>query len=416
MGILILFIILMACFVFGETVRLEFIPNVFIKPLDIAVFIIAFFGIGKLIISKKLDVLYKDKIFKFAVLFFLIGFVSLLFNSGSFNTGEFFSSLLYGLRFVLYALIFIIIKNTSRPFTNKIIYVLIGAGCVILTFGFIQYFFYSNLRNLYYLGWDDHLYRLFSTFLDPNFAASFFVLFIILLFGIFFYFLNNKKRIRTILTAILILLTFISIYLTFSRSGLIMLFASIFVFLILVKKLKWILIFVFVYLIFSVFSSKSFNVENINPFRIASSEARLNSVKDAIQIIVKNPILGVGFNSYKYAQIRNGLRREENALLSHADAGTDNSFLFVLATTGIVGFLAYIYLLYRILKLAYLKYKSSVKKSLIYYLSITVIASFIGIIIDSMFINSLFYSFNILWLWVILGLMDLGDSKVSMLP
>lgn len=411
MGILILFIVLMLSFVFGETIRLGFIKNTFIKPLDIAVFIIVFFGIGKLIISKKFDVLYKDKIFKFAVLFFLIGFASLLFNLGILKIEEFLSSLLYSLRFILYALIFIIIKNTSRAFSNKMIYLLIGTGGTILFLGFIQYFFYSNLRNLYYLGWDDHLYRLFSTFLDPNFAASFFVLFIILLFGIFSYFLNNKKRIRTILTAILILLTFISIYLTFSRSGLIMFFSSIFVFLILVKKLKWIFVFIFVYLIFSALSSKSFNVENINPFRIASSEARLNSVKDAIQIIVKNPILGVGFNSYKYAQIRYGLRRQENALLSHADAGTDNSFLFVLATTGIIGFLAYIYFLYRIFKGAYSKYKSSVKKSLSYYLSITVIASLVGIIANAMFINSLFYSFNMLWIWIILGLMDMEKLK-----
>ena len=51
------------------------------------------------------------------------------------------------------------------------------SGSLIVLLGFIQLMFYPALRNLYYLGWDEHLYRMFSTFLDPNFAGAFFVLF-----------------------------------------------------------------------------------------------------------------------------------------------------------------------------------------------------------------------------------------------
>ena len=38
-------------------------------------------------------------------------------------------------------------------------------------FGLAQYFLFYDLRALYFLGWDDHLGRLVSTLLDPNFAG-----------------------------------------------------------------------------------------------------------------------------------------------------------------------------------------------------------------------------------------------------
>ena len=41
-------------------------------------------------------------------------------------------------------------------------------------------------------------------------------------------------------------------------------------------------------------SSKYFSIENINLFRIASSEARLDSARNALLIIEKNPFIGIG--------------------------------------------------------------------------------------------------------------------------
>lgn len=136
-------------------------------------------------------------------------------------------------------------------------------------------------------------------------------------------------------------------------------------------------------------SSRYFNIENINLFRIASSEARIDSAKNALTIIKSNLLTGVGFNSYRYAQIRYGIRKEQSAgTISHADAGTDNSFLFVLATTGFVGLILYLFMWFKIFKIA----------------SALAIVSIFGVFIDSLFINSLFYPFVMLWLWIILAL------------
>ena len=381
-------------------------PNVFIKPLDIAVGIISVLGILRLMISKKLDVLYKDKIFKLVILFFLIGFISLLFNSRNLSLGEFLSSFLYGVRFVSYAFLLVIIKNIKHSLIDSTVYMLLTAGIVLLIFGFIQYLFYSDLRNLYYLGWDEHMHRMFSTFLDPNFSGGFFVLFLIFISAIGLYFFQINRIKISLIFVIFWLITLAAVYLTFSRSALIMLFVGAFVFLFLVKKLKWILVFIVSFLIFAAISSKSFYIENVNLLRTASTGARLESARIAVEIIKENPVLGVGFNSYKYAQIRYGFRDKESALKSHADAGTDNSFLFILATTGIAGFASYLYLLFTILKQAFKSYKTYREKNIEYYLAIIVITSFVGIIVNSMFINSLFYPPIMLWMWILVGLLD----------
>ena len=57
-------------------------------------------------------------------------------------------------------------KKTFPSIYLKIFIALIGAA------GVIQYFLYSNLRNLQYLGWDPHQSRVFGQFLDTSVAGA----------------------------------------------------------------------------------------------------------------------------------------------------------------------------------------------------------------------------------------------------
>src|SRR5207253_2275486 len=86
-------------------------------------------------------------------------------------------------------------------------------------------------------------------------------------------------------------------------------------------------------LAFIIFSPK-FYVENINYFRIHSSQARLANYSDALKIITDHPLLGVGFNTYRYAKLSYGIREGWTNAPSHADAGVDNSFFVVLFHAG----------------------------------------------------------------------------------
>lgn len=399
----IIFVIFVLTFTFGEIARFDFGNAIFVKPIDfIAVVLILVWllqGIGKG--NKKI---FHGKFSRPILLFVVIALISLVVNIKYLSHAEFVVSLSYLARWVLYGCLYYVVKSFSLEFKKKILYILFSIGTLLVLFGFIQYFFYPDLRNLYYLGWDEHMYRLFSTFLDPNFSGAFFVLYFIFLAGFFIHQLEKRKKLATLI-GIVFLFTLLAIYLTYSRSALVMLFVSSIVFLVFIKKVRWVLGLIIISAVFILLTSKTY-LENTNLFRTASIEARLDSARNAVQIIKDNIVIGVGFNTYRYAQIRYKFTDEKDTLKNHAGAGTDNSFLFILATTGVIGLLSYSYLLFSILKRAYANYRATKKREIINTLSIIVISSFVGIIIDSIFINSLFYPFNMMWLWILVGLME----------
>jgi O-antigen ligase len=373
-----LFIVILFLFTFGEIIRLDFGNGIFIKPLDIGVGLVVFLWlISKFMKRERI----KQKYIYIPVLFFAgFGFFSLLINHSNLNINQFFISLMYLIRWVVYAGIFFVVLDFDKNYKKLTSKLLIIFGSAVVVLGYIQYFFYSNLRNLFYLGWDEHMYRMFSVFLDPNFAGAFFVLFFLFLADIFL-----KKK--SLMIGLLAFLTLGAVFLTFSRSALIMLIVSSGALFVLQKKKIWILLLLLITFVTLAISSRYFNIENINLFRVVSSQARLETAKNAVSIISENSLIGVGFNSYRYAQFRHGFRNESN-IISHADASSDNSFLFVLATTGIVGFILYLFLWFRLIKIT----------------SILASASVLGVFVSSMFINSLFYPFIMLWLWIILAL------------
>ena len=67
--------------------------------------------------------------------------------------------------------------------------------------------------------------------------------------------------------------------------------------------------------------------EGVKLERMSTVWARIASWKKAWEIFSDNPIIGVGFNTYRYAQ--------KASPESHAGAGSDSSILLVMATTGI---------------------------------------------------------------------------------
>ncbi len=399
------FVIFLGTFFLGEVIRFDLGNNFVIKPVDLAIVALFLIWVVQRLKRWKKVIVLKDNLILPIILVMATMCLSLASNLENYSQNEILVAVSYILRWILYMNLYFIVKSFSIKFKEKITYLLLIVGALFILFGFMQYFFYSNLRNIYYLGWDEHMYRMFSTFLDPNFAGSFFVLYLIFLSGMFLCFLR-KNRIKEVwLIGFACTFSLMSIYLTYSRSALIMLFSSAAFFSVFAKKIYWFFAIVFISLFFILISEKNFNVENINLFRIASAEARIDSAKIAIQIINDNPFLGVGFNAYRYAQIKYGFRNPVSSSISHADAGTDNSFLFLLATTGVIGSVFYLNLLWRLLKKAYLNYRRNKDGEIQKYVGIITLASVAGIMIDSFFINSLFYSFIMIWMWILLGLM-----------
>jgi len=392
----ILSILLILIFPLAEVGRIQFPNGVAISLNDI--FLGLLIVVWVVHICRKKKEISKNKLFKPIAVFSIIALASLLLNLVNLSFDRFLIAFLYLVRWASYVLLYFIFKDFDAKFRLKINYALLFSGSMVVLLGFIQYFFYPSLRNLYYLGWDEHLYRLFSSFLDPDFAGAFFALFFLFSISFIPEFFKKKKRLLVLIVGIESTLTLGALYLTYSRSALIMLLAGVVAYLFLINKKRFILLILFGLLLSIFILPKSFQTEGTNFLRAASTESRIQTVKEALTIIQKNPIYGVGFNAFRYARNQQGLSGP-NWQTSHGASGTDNSFLFVLATTGIVGLFAFVWLMYKLFRLGI----GNIKKNM---LSIVLVSLLVGLIFNSLFINSLFYVLILEWIWILAALTE----------
>ncbi len=379
-----LFIFVWVTFPLGVLIRISPVANAYVYPVDVAVLLFVLYGLY-LSISRTRFSWYKP-----IIPFLILALISLLFNLYWLNAREFFIGLLYLLRLALFASIFPVILQFSKKETPFLMWTIIISLFSTVIMGIAQYFLYPDLRNLMYLGWDEHLYRIFSSFLDPNFAAGIFVL----LFWITILFVRSfeHERWKKIVLIGIAGLTFIAIMFTYSRTGYLMLIVSAIIYLAIEKKFKVLILGLALFLASLIFIPKDLQSEGVNLFRTASVFSRIESYTQAVSVFQKSPVFGVGYNTYRYAQAEFLGRTIEES--SHAGAGVSNSFLFVLATTGIAGFVAFLYFLAK-------TFSGLIKNS---GFANGMIAFVTALIIGSLTENMFFYSFVLIIFWSIVGL------------
>lgn len=234
----------------------------------------------------------------------------------------------------------------------------------IAGFGLIQYLLIPDTRFLLSLNWDEHYYRLISTLFDPNFTG------IILVLGLVLTYFSYPRSWR------LYLLHLSALLLTYSRSSYLALFAAIAAIAVIKRKFSYIL-FIFLFLS-SLFFLPRPGGEGVKLERLASVGLRLDNYRLGIKLWQRNPIFGLGFNTLRYFR---------DNQLSHSAPGLDASLLFVLVTSGVIGLAAYLNLLC-----------SLWKKSLLLKVSLA------SLLVHSLFVNSLFYPFVMLWLFSLASL------------
>lgn len=293
-------------------------------------------------------------------------------------------------------------------------------------FGVVQYLLFPDLRYLRYFGWDDHYFRMTGTFLDPNFFGLIMVigLGLELLAGSHpeagksaegsppatLYVAMRAGRSKTVDASLdssvaspfrndtktnwlRVIFYLFCLALTYSRASwvawLILLvswtisrifcepikFDPFYLLRVLFRPLKLLttcFLLLATFLIFY-FVPKPYG-EGGNLLRTASVVARENNWSQSWQIIKENPVFGVGFNNYQLASP------------NHTKA--DNSLLLVWATTGIFGFAAFVWLIFRIQPFWLI----------------------LPIVIHSFFNNSLFYPWVMILVWAIGGAGDLSKK------
>ncbi len=393
-----LFIASLFLYPLGQIARVRVLTSASFTVFDIGVFVVVVsFLTTKILKHEKITI---GKIEKAAAFFIACCLLSLLMQIQVLKPGELLISSLYLFRWILYFGIYLIVKDIAQKRRQLYINLSLLSGGIFLVIGILQYLFYNNLGNLRYLEWDDHLYRLFGTFLDPNFTGVFLVLYFLLVFSQ----IKSSSSKRRIQFFILTIVTLFAVIVTYSRTALIMLLVSM-VALIFTSQYKKILLLLAGVAFLFVLLFSDVKTEGMNPFRTASSHERLKSMSNALQIIQKNPLFGVGFNAYRYAQHRYGFRESAKWQVSNADAGTDNSLLFVFATTGVLGLTAYLFLWLTILSEVMQRGRQD-------YFSKIVFISCVGLLVSSFFLNTLFYPFLLFWIWMMIGITT-KDEKVA---
>lgn len=284
----------------------------------------------------KLSPLEKSyKNFKWIFLFIFGLLFSLLLSFYKFSFFQNIVATLYFIRITFYLLFFIYLTafyslNLKKDYPKSILVF----SLVTLTISYIQYFFYPNLRNLYYLGWDPHQYRVFGFFFEPAIAASIFGLLLI-------YFFQVKNNLDLKFKKVFIVLYSILGLLTYSRG-----FYAAFVFtsiIFLVKRnlYKQIFAFLIVFLLSIILLPKPFG-EGVNLSRIVTVQSRLANYQKAITIWKENPIFGIGYNHLSYVKT---VEKRNKAIPDHSGSAFHSSFFTILTTGGVLGLLLFIFLL-----------------------------------------------------------------------
>ena len=341
-----LLLLLILSLSFGQLGRLELAPGIVIYLHDLLVVLLLVFYLPRTKITSA-------PLFRPILAFIAAAILSLIFSSRPLS--EIISGSLYLWRWLAYALVYFVARRAANK--PRLLRFLALSGLAVT--GLVQYVFAPDMRWLYNLGWDEHYYRLIGTFLDPNFTGIFLVLTLILLW---------PSR--------LVIFPLIALLLTYSRSS----YLALLVTLILVLRHRIRLLFVTCILFLGIlFLLPRPGGEGVKLERLYSLTNRLDSMKTGLQIFTAHPLTGVGFNL---------LRQHQANPTSHSGAGIDNSFLFILATTGIFGFTAYLWLL---------KKQFAIKLPATRY-------TLLAVLVHSLFNNTLFYPPVMLWFWLFLAL------------
>lgn len=419
--------------IIGELYRLPFGGENGILVSDIAVgAIVAVWILGKIRKPKKDlgaegNTAVQNSFLKPLMIFLAIAAFSLLIGLTFLKLTEVLAGSLYLLRFAEYVLLGIVTLETvqTRKDAQKVLTAIILAAVFIAIAGFIQLAVYPDLGKLEEYGWDPHQNRLVSTWLDPNFIAGYLSFILAIVTALTLYTKNIVKK-----TGLIIILAVLAaaLFLTYSRSGYVAAAAALGL-IGLLKSRKLLvggIIIIFIALNFLpraqervedlVFSIQSL-VFNTNENPDATARLRIISWNQTLELIQKRPLLGSGYNTLKYVKYNEGFVEDPSV---HSASGSDSSLLTILATTGILGLLPFLLLHWNLLKLSFQNWRShsdrlpgtpqnGVGRNKTIPLQwqgygLGIFAGFIGLLLHSLFVNSLLFPQILIPLWISAGL------------
>lgn len=278
---------------------------------------------------------------------------------------------LYLLRLVSYFAMFVVIQHLvkSKKINDLILKSVVISSLFVGLLGFVQYIIVYDTRTIGVWGWDYHLGRLISTHLDPNFSGLILTLGIVISTGLYF-----KERSRYVLLSMVTLLP--AFALTYSRSSylsLIFAFATL-TFLLRKNVIKFVAVALMIIAMIFIVLPKGDSI-GVKLDRKDSIYMRFDNFNETSQIWHKYPLFGVGYNNICTSRTEMGYKSG-----LHSCGGADNSIMFILATSGVVGLMMFVFMGSEMINLS--------RKDIYGFIFLSCL---VAVFVHSMFINSAFY-------------------------
>ncbi len=348
----ILILLTFIAFLFGQLGRLSFVDGaVTIYLYEICITV----TVGYLFFKHQfLPITSIVKKTRFIHAFFVYLMITFFFRVSEFALQENIVAFLYLVRLSLYFFYFSYLRYEVRNTLPQSYHSVTQFSFIsLILLSTIQYFLYPDLRNLFYQGWDPHLYRAFGTFLEPVILGS-----VIILYVLYVFFHRAQTVFKNILLAAGVafgLLSFArSVYLGFITT-LLLYFST--------KQKKILIGFLTLFFIGILLLPKS-SGEGLTLLRTSTLVSRTENYRQGFELWKKNAIFGIGYNRIAYEKNREGMI-EKTEIRSHAEASFHSSFLIILVTGGIIGLLLYLVSLYQLAKLSTFSYYAVVFLSVV---------------------------------------------------
>jgi hypothetical protein len=285
---------------------------------------------------------------------------SLIFNYVRFGLGikDTLLSGLYLVRWIQYALLYFIVYELAprREQLKRILGWLFAGGVVFAIFGIVQSIFLPDFALMIYpdarpsIDWDIQGHRLVSTLLDPNIAAGYILIFVMIALSFYLHRMKGWFWIcMTLLTALA---------LTLSRGGVLGFIIGLFVLLSGAARKRALKVLV-VLVLLGVVLYPALKPELEERERLTlENESALIRIADWLrmfEIVRDNPIAGIGFNTFGFVGLNYGIANEGAVAF-----GLEGDLFMILVMTGVVGLILYLGIFWRMLgKLKQLRQSSN---------------------------------------------------------
>lgn len=298
--------------------------------------------------------------------------------------------------------------------SDKILLNLFGIIGVVVLLGYAQFYLIPDISKFSTVGgFDPHIGRLLGTWMDPNFVGGLLAFFLPLMIG---YCYQSACRKTHIWLGALILLCVYALFLTFSRSAYLAGIGGLGLFFLL-RDPKIILIGILLAglglatndraqqrvgeLAGTMASVILRDTDEVD----ATAKLRVQSWQRSLELWQKYPVLGIGYNTYRFRGAEEGVVDEKY----FSAGGSDSTLLTILVTTGVVGLIFFLWFYADLWVRNFVRWRRAPRVSSFLSggeLYLGFVAGWSAILVHSVFVNSLLFPLIFMPIMVVAGVLE----------